>query len=124
MEEMVARSKSCGVVTGSFALLFALKKNSLLTIVSWQVEEELEQLEKEIERQLAERQAKARGPWAKYARGECRQPFFLIDFFGSRWSFVSLAFVFFSFLFSFSLALSPSSLGNGGGNGGGNGWGI
>ena len=26
MEEMVARSKSCGVVTGSFALLFALKK--------------------------------------------------------------------------------------------------
>jgi hypothetical protein len=26
-------------------------------------------LEKEIERQLADRQAKARGPWAKYAKG-------------------------------------------------------
>jgi len=33
-----------------------------------QVEQELEELELEIDRQLAERQAKTRGPWAKYAK--------------------------------------------------------
>ena len=35
------------------------------------LEEELAELENEIEKQLAERQAKARGPWAKYGRGKC-----------------------------------------------------